>query len=123
MTTTWIDRPPPRRRRESRLAAWTWQHTKILHRWSTVSTILIITAAVFALTRIKWDAPGMPSLGSATLPWVGWLLVIPAWVFGALNRGRVHAKGIRHSHFHAIKGKALATVLLLIAIVLIAGGG
>ena len=123
MTTTWIDRPPPKRRRESRLAAWAWAHTRDLHYGTIAGLIITFVMMIFTLTRIRWGAFGAPSLDSAFLPWVGWLLVVPAWVGGAMNRGRAHAKGIRHSHFHAIKGKSLAVGLILLAVLLIAGGG
>lgn len=113
--TTWIDKPPP----EVREVRWQQQ----INYWMVAVVIIIVGLMVFALTRIRWDAPGMPSLDSSTLPWVGWLLVVPAWVGGAMNRGRAHAKGIRHSHFHAIKGKMLALAMLVLAVVLIAGGG
>lgn len=118
--TTWIDKKPPEQRRSVQFVVRNYER---IHYGLVATIIVILGLMVFALTRIRWDAPGMPSLDSSTLPWVGWLLVIPAWVGGAMNRGRAHAKGIRHSHFHAIHGKTLAAAMLVIAVLLIAGGG
>lgn len=117
-TTTWIDHPPKQVRR-ARV-----HRQPVPINYGLVATVIVMLGlGVFALTRIRWDAMGAPSLDSAAVAWAGWFLVIPAWVGGQLWRGIQHARGIGKSHFHAVVGKTLALALLVWAVLLIAGGG
>lgn len=86
------------------------------------AALMTVAAVLLAFGAYKIAARPLPGAGLSFDGVSGWLLVPAAFVAGQVHRGWKHARGIRQSHMHAIHGKGLAALLIVVAGLLIFGG-
>ena len=81
------------------------------HRRNTTAAIIVcLVVAAYAVAKITTYAPDIPTadvdpgVALPSLGWLGWLAIPAAFTAGQMWRGWQHARGIRRSHFTAIRG-------------------